>query len=106
VRGPGHWPVARSAAQRPMVRRDVAQRLPRPEVEGKLDLPTHLLRPGTIGLVDDEAIRRLHYPRLEGLDPVPRLGDEDEHRRVGHPGDIELGLTDADRLDQDAVEAG
>ena len=63
------------------------------------------VRPREVGLVDQDQVRRLDDPGLERLDhvPGPRLKDEDDEVGGGHH--VELGLADADRLDEDPVHA-
>ena len=60
-----------------------------------------------IGLVDHEDIADLHFSRL--LSPVlssPIPGDEDDDRNVSRLYDLNLVLTDADRLDDHFFETG
>ncbi len=86
------------------MRPHVPERVPPPKAQRHLDLLSELLGAGTVGLVDDEQIGHLHHPGLERLDPVARLGHQDEHGDVRHPRDVELGLPHAHGLDQDPVE--
>ena len=88
------------------MRRHVPVSVAPPDAERDLDLLAQLVGAGAVGLVDREDVGDLHDARLERLDAVARFGDEHEDGRVGHAGDVELRLADADRLDQDAVEAG
>ena len=57
--------------------------------------------PAPVGLVHDEARRR--SPAARPWRPAPRRPTRvhDDDRRVGVPGDLDLDLTDADRLDDD-----
>ena len=57
-----------------------------------------------IALVDDEHVGDLEDPRLEDLDRIAAAGLQCDQRRVGDLGDFDLGLSDADRLDQHDVE--
>ena len=68
-------------------------------------LGLHALGAVAVGLVDDEHVGDLEQPRLHHLHRVARLGHQDDHDRVGEPHDVELGLPDADRLDEDVVHA-
>ena len=72
--------------------------------EGQLGHQAVGARP--IRLVDREDVGRLHEPRLHGLHGVPGLRHEHDHRGVGELHDVELGLPDADRLDEDPFVAG
>jgi hypothetical protein len=59
-----------------------------------------------IGLVHDDHIGDLHHARLQRLDRVARARHQTENDRVGVVDDVDLGLADADRLDEDVVEPG
>ena len=61
---------------------------------------------GMVGLVDDDHVGDLHDPGLERLDRVARARHQDEHDRVGVVDDVDLGLADADRLEEDLLLAG
>ena len=63
------------------------------------------LRALEVRFVDQKEIGGLDDPGLQSLDDVPRAGLEDENDQVGTAEDVELGLPDADRLDEDAVQA-
>ena len=58
-----------------------------------------------VGLVDHEQVGDLHQPGLVGLHRVAPPRVDHHHRGVGLAGDLDLDLTDADRLDQHHVEA-
>ena len=60
---------------------------------------------GMVGLVDDDDVGDLHDPRLQRLDRVARAGHEDEDDGVGVVDDVDLGLADADGLQEDVVLA-
>jgi hypothetical protein len=59
-----------------------------------------------VGLVDHDHVRDLHHACLERLDRVARAGHEHEHDRVGVVDDVDLRLTDPDRLDEHVLPAG
>ena len=58
-----------------------------------------------VGLVHHEDVGDLEQARLHHLHRVARLGHQDDDDGVGEPHDVELGLPDADRLDEDDVHA-
>ena len=66
---------------------------------------TTLRGPGEIGLVDDEDVGDLEDAGFEDLNGVPGRGRRDHDGRVGRLHDLELGLADADRLEQASVAA-
>ena len=74
-----------------------------PEREHALDLADHRVGERVIGLVDDDDVRDLHHPGLERLDRVAGAGHEHEHDGVGMVDDVDLGLADADGLQQHQV---
>jgi hypothetical protein len=57
-----------------------------------------------IGLGQDQHVGDLHDPGLEELEHVPGRGLYDDRHRVGHVGDLDLGLTHAHVLDHDHVK--
>ena len=59
-----------------------------------------------VGLVDDEDVGDLEDPGLGRLDGVAHAGREQDQGGVGEPGDVDLGLADADGLDEHDVAAG
>ena len=59
-----------------------------------------------IGLVDDNQVGELDDPALDPLQLVARARREQQHEHVDHSRDRDLGLADADRLDEHDVEAG
>jgi hypothetical protein len=59
-----------------------------------------------VGLVDAEHVADLEQARLHRLHRVPRLRAQDHDDAVGGGGHLDLDLADADRLDQQEVEAG
>ena len=59
-----------------------------------------------VGLVDDEDVGDLHQARLDRLDVVPHAGRQHHDATLGEAEDLDLVLADADRLDEDLVEAG
>ena len=59
-----------------------------------------------VGLVDDEDVADLQDAGLGGLDAVAHARREQHDRGVGEAGDLDLGLADADGLDQHHVAAG
>jgi hypothetical protein len=58
-----------------------------------------------VGLVDDEDVGDLEDARLDRLDAVAHARRQQDQGGVGEAGDRHLGLTDADGLDEDDVEA-
>src|SRR5882762_9202408 len=88
-----------------MVRRDMRERVAPPYAQHYLDLLAQFIRARPIALVDHVELGNLHDARLQRLDAVSRFGHEYQHRGLGRCGDVELGLADADRLDEDAVES-
>jgi hypothetical protein len=58
-----------------------------------------------VRLVDDQDVRDLQDARFDHLDTIAQVWRQDHDRRVGHSRDFQLGLTDADRLEDDLVEA-
>jgi hypothetical protein len=59
-----------------------------------------------VGLVDDDDVGDLHDPGLQRLNAVSPAGHQHEQDRVGVVDDVDLGLPDADRLQEDVVAAG
>ncbi len=57
-----------------------------------------------VGLVDDEDVGNLENAGLEQLHRVAAAGLKCDDCRVGEFGDFDLGLADADRLDDDDVQ--
>src|SRR5437667_10792901 len=76
-----------------------------PYAQHYLDLLAQLLRSRPVALVDHIQLGDLHDAGLQRLDAVTRFGDEDQNGRLGGRGDVELGLADADGLDQNAVKS-
>ena len=76
-----------------------------PHLDHVAQVPHRRIGAVAVGLVDDEDVPDLEDPRLRGLDPVAHAGREQHERRVRRPGDLDLGLTDADGLDEDRPEA-
>ena len=65
---------------------------------------THRLRRAVaVGLVDHHQVGDLEQAGLGGLDRIAGTGVEDHDRRVGHRGDLDLGLTHPDALQQHGV---
>src|ERR1041384_5036860 len=89
-----------------MVRPHVRERVALPYAQHYLDLLAQFIRSRPIALVDHVELGDLHDARLQRLNPVARFGYEYQHRGFGGRGDVELGLADADRFDEDAVESG
>src|SRR5688500_14205937 len=58
-----------------------------------------------IRFVDAEDVRYLHDPGLERLHRVPRTRLQAKHHRVRSRGDLDLSLTNPDRLVEDHVVA-
>ena len=56
--------------------------------------------PRAVGLVDHEHVGDLHQPGLVGLHAVAPARVDDDDGGVGLAGDLDLDLTDADRLDE------
>src|SRR2546422_798719 len=90
---------------RPVVRGDVTERVPPPDTEHHLDLLLELVGARTVALVHHVNVRDFHDPGLERLNPIARFGHEHEYGRLGRARDVELGLPDAHRLQQHALEA-
>ncbi|NUQ13087.1 MAG: hypothetical protein HUU26_12305 [Gemmatimonadaceae bacterium] len=72
--------------------------------EHQLDVVADALRAGPVGLVHHEQVGDLHQAGLERLNRVAAFRNQDDHRRVGGPGDVELALAHAHRLHEDPVE--
>jgi hypothetical protein len=58
-----------------------------------------------VGLVDHDDVGDLHDPGLQRLDGVAGARHEDEDDRVGVVDDVDLGLADPDRLQEDVLLA-
>ena len=86
------------------MRGDVPERVPPPDRQHHFDLLAQFLRSRPVALVHHVDVGDLHDSRLEGLDAIARLGHEHQDRRLGAARDVELGLTHADRLHEDALE--
>ena len=65
----------------------------------------HLLGAVTVGLVHHEDVGDLQDARLRGLDAVAHAGREQHQGGVGQLHDLDLGLADADGLDEHHVAA-
>ncbi len=65
-----------------------------------------LLLAVAVGLVDRDHVGDLQDALLDPLELVAGAGEGEEQERVDHPGDGDLGLPDADRLDQHHVVPG
>ena len=76
------------------------------EREHAADLADHRVGQRVVGLVDDDDVGDLHDAGLQRLDRVARAGHQHEHDGVGVVDDVDLGLADADRLEEDVVLAG
>jgi hypothetical protein len=59
-----------------------------------------------IGFGQDEHVGDLHDARLEELKHITRGRLKHDHHRVGHIGDLGLGLPHPDRLDHNDVKCG
>ncbi len=75
------------------------------EAEHVVQLAGGGVRAVAVGLVDDVHVADLQDSGLGRLDAVAHAGGEEDHRRVGLRGDLDLGLADADRLHEDHVAA-
>ena len=75
------------------------------QIEHHVDLAHELVRAVEICLVDGEHVADLQDTRLDGLDVIAHAGNQYDHRRIGCPNDVDLGLPDADGLDKDNVLA-
>ena len=62
-----------------------------------------LLLAVAVGLVDRDHVGDLEDALLDALELVAGAGQGEEQERVDHPGDGDLGLADADGLDQHHV---
>ena len=78
----------------------------RPERQHPADLAHHRVRQRMVRLVHDDHVGNLHHARLQRLDGVAGSRHQHEHDGVGVVDDVDLGLADADRLDQHVVLAG
>ena len=88
-----------------MVRPHVRKRIPPPYAEHHFYLLFQLVRAGPVALIDHIQVRNFHYPRFQGLDAVARFWNEDQDGRFRRGRHIELGLTHADRFDENTIEA-
>ena len=61
---------------------------------------------GAVGLVDGDDVGQLEHALLDALQAVAGAGEREQQERVDHVGDGDLGLADADGLDEHDVEAG
>ena len=75
------------------------------EVEHHRQLRHRAVGALALGLVDDEDVGDLEDPGLDRLDVVAEARHEHDGRRVRGAHDVDLVLADADRLDEDHVEA-
>ena len=75
------------------------------EIEHEFEIPAGVVGALAIGLVDHEHVGDLEQSRLVRLHCIAPAGIHDHDRGVGCTGDVDLDLTDADRLDQDRVES-
>src|SRR6267154_6666180 len=57
-----------------------------------------------VRFVDDKDVGDLENAGFDHLHPVAEVRRQDYNCGVGHRGDLELRLTDADRLEDDLVE--
>src|SRR5213080_2121061 len=96
-----HPSTPRSRAPAAPSRRTV----PPSDAEHHLDLLPELVGARTVALVHHVNVRDLHDSGLERLNPIARFGHEHEYGRLGRARDVELGLPDAHRLQQHALEA-
>ena len=67
------------------------------------DLAHHRVGQRVVGLVDDDHVGDLHDAGLQRLDRVARAGHQHEHDGVGVVDDVDLGLADADGLEEHVV---
>jgi hypothetical protein len=75
------------------------------EPDHVLDLTHRGVGPVAVGLVDREDVADLEDAGLGRLDAVSHPGRQQHHGAVGQTGDLDLGLADADRLDQHDLAA-
>ena len=59
-----------------------------------------------VGLVDGDHVGDLDDALLDALQVVAAAGEQQHEEEIDHVGDGDLRLADADRLDDDDVEAG
>ena len=78
---------------------------PLAEREHVVQLPRGRVGAVPVGLVHHEYVADLQDPGLGRLDPVAHARGEQHHRGVRRRGDLDLGLPDAHRLDQDHLAA-
>src|SRR2546423_11769771 len=88
-----------------MMSGDFVERDPFAQSKHELDVIAQTVRSWTIGFVDDKYVGDFHNARFERLDRVSGLGNENEQCRIGSARNIQLRLSNADRFDEDAVEA-
>ena len=75
------------------------------EVQHLLEVAAGLVDALPVGLVDGEDVGHLHQAGLVRLHAVAPAGVDDDDRRVGLAGDLDLDLADPDRLDDDPAMA-
>ena len=105
----GSRPTARRCPRRvsrPSARSSAATSVCAGQVEHQLEVADGLGDAVAVGLVHHEEVGDLHEPGLVGLHAVTPAGVHHDDGRVGGAGDLDLDLTDADRLDDDPRLAG
>jgi hypothetical protein len=89
---------------RPPARRRVGVLDGVPHLEHPAELGLELAGTAVVRLVDDEHVGDLEDAGLRRLDAVTHPWGERDHGRVRRRGDLDLGLPDTHRLDDDVVE--
>ena len=74
------------------------------EPQHGLDLGDRAVGTVVVRLVHDEQVGDLHDARLQRLHTVAGPGHGDDDRHVGRARDLDLGLPDTDRFDDDHIE--
>ena len=87
-----------------VMRGHILQRRAGAQTQHELQVVAQLVRAGTVGFVDDEQIGDFHQSGFQRLNRIAGFRNENDHTRIGGARDIELRLTHANRLDQDAIE--
>ena len=77
----------------------------RPEFLRGSDLALQTIRAGQIGFVNRKDISDFHDPRFESLHRIAARWGQHDDRAIGDPCNVDLGLTDADGLQKNDVEA-
>src|SRR5256885_2320994 len=90
----------RSAEVDPVMCGDILERVAAAESEHQLKLMAQAVGPWPVGLVHDKDVGDLHQAGLERLDRVPRFRDQHDDAAVRGARNVELTLSDTNRLDK------